>query len=211
MFCILRTHNAIQNLLKKLIAVPFYKIVLVTSIPVKLSILPQRGNVDGFDFFFDYSTPSLQRYYHPNILCWLKSRKGYYHKRFQTFYRFVKFVQFLTKRTSFIYSYSSFLIDSLSNEMKPKLRKIIILLIVYNYFSRCSPTFHQIIYSFCNCKCDLFQVGIGNVWRFPYLAYQNGGGAFLLPYFILLVLVGKPLYYLETAMGQYARYSSMNH
>jgi solute carrier family 6 amino acid transporter-like protein 5/7/9/14 len=58
--------------------------------------------------------------------------------------------------------------------------------------------------------CHLpFQVGIGNVWRFPYLAYQNGGAAFLFPYVILLIFVGKPMYYLETAMGQFARTSPL--
>ena len=54
-----------------------------------------------------------------------------------------------------------------------------------------------------------YSVGIGNVWRFPYLAYKNGGGAFLIPYFILLVLVGKPMYYMETAIGQFARLSPL--
>ena len=54
-----------------------------------------------------------------------------------------------------------------------------------------------------------FQVGIGNVWRFPYLAYQNGGAAFLFPYIILLIFVGKPMYYMETAMGQFARTSPL--
>jgi len=58
-------------------------------------------------------------------------------------------------------------------------------------------------------SCIGYSVGIGNVWRFPYLAYQNGGGAFLVPYFILLLLVGKPMYYMETALGQYARLSPL--
>jgi solute carrier family 6 amino acid transporter-like protein 5/7/9/14 len=56
-------------------------------------------------------------------------------------------------------------------------------------------------------SCIGFSVGIGNVWRFPYLAYKNGGGTFLIPYFILLVLVGKPMYYMETAIGQFSRLS----
>jgi len=58
-------------------------------------------------------------------------------------------------------------------------------------------------------SCIGYSVGIGNVWRFPYLAYQNGGAAFLVPYFILLILVGKPMYYMETALGQFARLSPL--
>lgn len=47
-----------------------------------------------------------------------------------------------------------------------------------------------------------FAVGFGSFWRFPYLVYKNGGGAFLIPYFIAMFLVGIPLLYLETATGQ---------
>ncbi|XP_039287261.1 sodium-dependent proline transporter [Nilaparvata lugens] len=53
-------------------------------------------------------------------------------------------------------------------------------------------------------SCVGLSVGIGNVWRFPYLAYQNGGGAFLVPYLIMLALAGKPMYFLELAIGQFA-------
>ena len=54
-------------------------------------------------------------------------------------------------------------------------------------------------------SCVGLSVGIGNVWRFPALAYENGGGSFFVAYFILLVLVGKPMYYMELALGQFAQ------
>ena len=50
-------------------------------------------------------------------------------------------------------------------------------------------------------------VGFGAFWRFPYLVYTNGGGVFLIPYTIAMILVGMPLLYLETALGQIHRKS----
>lgn len=55
--------------------------------------------------------------------------------------------------------------------------------------------------------CIATSVGLGNVWRFPFTAYENGGGAFLIPYIIVLLLIGKPFYFLEGLLGQFTNKS----
>ncbi|XP_041104372.1 sodium-dependent neutral amino acid transporter B(0)AT3-like [Polyodon spathula] len=57
--------------------------------------------------------------------------------------------------------------------------------------------------------CIGFAVGLGNVWRFPYLCQTYGGGAFLIPYIIALIFEGIPLLHMELAIGQRLRQGSI--
>lgn len=51
-------------------------------------------------------------------------------------------------------------------------------------------------------------VGLGNIWRFPYVAYENGGGAFILPYLVALLTAGIPFLMLDYALGHRSRGSA---
>lgn len=51
-------------------------------------------------------------------------------------------------------------------------------------------------------------VGLGNIWRFPYVVYENGGGAFLIPYFVALLTAGIPILMLEFALGHHKEASA---
>ena len=44
-------------------------------------------------------------------------------------------------------------------------------------------------------------VGLGNIWRFSYVVYSNGGGSFFIPYFVAIALMGIPFLILEYGVG----------
>ena len=46
-----------------------------------------------------------------------------------------------------------------------------------------------------------YSVGYGNIWRFPYICYKNGGAVFLIPYTVSLVLLAMPIYLSDTTFG----------
>ena len=48
-------------------------------------------------------------------------------------------------------------------------------------------------------------VGLGNIWRFPYVAYQGGGGAFMIPYLVALICAGIPFLFLDYSVGHQFR------
>ena len=54
-------------------------------------------------------------------------------------------------------------------------------------------------------------IGLGNIWRFPYVAYEGGGGAFIVPYLVALLTAGIPLLFLLYAIGHKYRGAAQRH
>ena len=53
-------------------------------------------------------------------------------------------------------------------------------------------------------------VGLGNIWKFPYIAGENGGGAFVLIYLVCVAFVGAPIMISEVMLGRKGRASPIN-
>ncbi|XP_052063515.1 sodium- and chloride-dependent glycine transporter 2-like isoform X2 [Mytilus californianus] len=59
-------------------------------------------------------------------------------------------------------------------------------------------------------SCAGYCIGPGNIWRFPYLCYKNGGGTFLIPYFIFMVIGALPMYFIEFSVAQFSGRSAIS-
>ncbi|XP_060581005.1 sodium- and chloride-dependent glycine transporter 1-like [Ruditapes philippinarum] len=55
-----------------------------------------------------------------------------------------------------------------------------------------------------------YTVGLGNIWRFPYFCFRNGGGIALVPFMIFVVVCCGPIYYIEVCLGQFSGQSPVN-
>ena len=53
-------------------------------------------------------------------------------------------------------------------------------------------------------------VGLGNIWKFPYLAGESGGGAFVIVYLLCILLLGLPIMIAEIYIGRHGRKSPIN-
>ena len=53
-------------------------------------------------------------------------------------------------------------------------------------------------------------VGLGNIWKFPYITGENGGGAFVLIYLVCIALIGIPVMMAEVLLGRRGRQSPVN-
>ena len=53
-------------------------------------------------------------------------------------------------------------------------------------------------------------VGLGNIWKFPYIAGENGGGAFVLVYLLCIAVIGIPIMMAEVMIGRRGRQSPVN-
>lgn len=58
--------------------------------------------------------------------------------------------------------------------------------------------------------CVGFAVGLGNVWRFPYLCFKNGGSAFVFAFSVMLFVIGLPIFYLEITISQYSKFGPLD-
>lgn len=59
-------------------------------------------------------------------------------------------------------------------------------------------------------SCISLAIGFGNVWRFPFVVLENGGGAFFIAYPFVLLFIARPMYYFECCLGQFASSSPID-